>query len=170
MDIRKTVTLIEDTLIDGGQQLEHPVRRVAAIAVVRNPLVTRDDEDLNELIRDGEDLGRYLAQRALDYIDRARISAIGKGVIVGLDGEPEHGQSILYPRFATAARETLGLSGARALGEKKLAGASSAIAIPLYATSSPSAERPSGAMEIRVPGSPRPDEFLVALVVAGQAK
>jgi hypothetical protein len=170
MDIRKTVTLIEDTLIDGGQQLEHPVRRVATIAVVRNPLVARDDSDLNELSRDGEDLGRYLAQRALEYIDRARITAIGKGVIVGLDGEPEHGQAILYPRFTAAARDTLGLGATRALGEKRLAAASTPLAIPLYAAPAATAEQPTGSLEIRVPGSPRPDEFLVALVVAGQAK
>ena len=69
MDIRKTVTTIEDTLFEGDTRLEQPLRRVAVVAVVRNPLVTRDDENLGELMRDGEDLGRYLAQRSLEFVD-----------------------------------------------------------------------------------------------------
>src|SRR5215471_18334264 len=116
MDIRKTVTLIEDTLIDGGAPLSQPLRRVALIAVVRNPLVGRNDQNLGELVGDGEVLGRFLAQRALDHVDRGRIAMLGKGAIVGLDGEPEHGQSILYPKFAVAVRETLGLGSARLIG------------------------------------------------------
>src|SRR6266852_8922471 len=121
MDIRKTVTVIEDTLIEGGQQLPQPLRRIAVIAVVRNPLVTRNDENLGELVHDGEDLGRFLAKRALDHVDRGRISMLGKAAIVGVDGEPEHGQAILYPKFASAVRETLDLGSARMIGEKKIA-------------------------------------------------
>ena len=41
MDIRKTVILIEDTLVDGGARLDQPLRRAALIAVVRNPLVAQ---------------------------------------------------------------------------------------------------------------------------------
>src|SRR5579884_4284079 len=108
LDIRKTVTVIEDILIDDGKPLAKPVRRVAQIAIVRNSLVGRDDEDLDELVRDGEDLGRFLAQRVLESIERSRITCLGKGAIVGTDGEPEHGQAILYPKFASAVRDTLG--------------------------------------------------------------
>src|SRR5260370_21825773 len=109
MDIRKTITLIEDTLIERSAPLSQPIRRVAVIAVVRNPLVSRNDENLSELIQDGEVLGRFLAQRALDHVDRGRITMLGKAAIIGGDGEPEHGQAILYPKFASAVRETLDL-------------------------------------------------------------
>jgi Amino acid synthesis len=175
MDIRKTVILIEDTLVDGGARLDQPLRRVALIAVVRNPLVARDDENLGELIRDGEDLGRFLAQRALEYVDRSRLIAVGKGAIVGSDGEPEHGQAILYPKFATAVREVLDLGTIPLLGEKKIGSASTSLLVPLHATApaSGSAAAPlptTSPMEIRVPGSPRGDEILVALLVAGASK
>lgn len=167
MDIRKTVTVIEDILIDDGKPLSKPVRRVAQIAVVRNALVGRDDENLDELVRDGEDLGRFLALRALESIERSRITCLGKGAIVGTDGEPEHGQAILYPKFASAVRETLGAGSAPLLGDKLIAAAGSAIKIHLRPIGSTSSDQSEGIMELRVPGSPRPDEILVALVVSG---
>jgi hypothetical protein len=169
MDIRKTVTLIEDTLMDGGQPLAQPLRRVAVIAVVRNPLVSRNDENLSELVRDGEDLGRFLSERAVEHIDRRRITLLGKAAIVGGDGEPEHGQAILYPKFAAAVRTTLDLATARIFGEKKIGPAGSGIEVVLRELAPTSSDEVAGTMELRVPGSPRDDEILVALVVAGTA-
>lgn len=166
MDIRKTVTVIEDILIENGQALPQPVRRVALIAVIRNPLVERDDENLAELVRDGEDLGRFLAKRALEYVDRARTTGLGKAAIVGTDGEPEHGQSILYPRFAAAVRETLGVGSAPIMSEKLIAAPGSSIKVHLQRPDA-SVEGSDGLMELRVPGSPRSDEILIALVLAG---
>lgn len=168
MDIRKTVTLIEDILMEDGIALPQPVRRVAQIAVIRNPLVGRDDEDLEELVRDGEDLGRFLAQRALEAVDRGRITSVGKATIVGSDGEPEHGQAILYPKFATSVRETLGAGDAPILSEKMIAPPGSAIKVHLQGVGS--AEPSTGMMELRVPGSPNRDEILVALVVTGSGR
>jgi hypothetical protein len=91
---------------------------------------------------------------------------LGKAAIIGGDGEPEHGQAILYPKFASAVRETLDLGSARMMGEKKIAPAGSSITVSLLRVDGASSE-PIGTMELRVPGSPRDDEILVALVVAG---
>ncbi|HEX5414518.1 MAG TPA: amino acid synthesis family protein [Chloroflexota bacterium] len=166
MDIRKTVTLIEDTLIEGRNQLPQPQRRIATIAVIRNPAAGTNSEGLNELVQDGGDLGRFLAERALEHIDQSRISLVGKGAIVGADGEPEQGQAILYPKFATAVRDALQLGPVHIAGEKKLAKAGAPLEILLWRIQGGSSE-PAGQLEIRVPGSPQNDEILVALVVAG---
>jgi hypothetical protein len=166
MDIRKTVTIIEDTLMDAGKPLSQPSRRVAVIAVVRNPLVTRDDENLSELNHDGEDLGRFLAQRALEHVDRRRVTLVGKAAIVGSDGEPEHGQAILYPKFAAAVREALDAGSVRMTGEKKIGPAGSAIEVMLQPVDGSVNLEAVSRLEIRVPGSPRGDEILVALAVA----
>lgn len=166
MDIRKTVTVIEDTLIEGGQTLAQPLRRVAVIAVVRNPLVSRDDENLSELNHDGEDLGRFLAQRALEHVDRRRVTLLGKGAIVGSDGEPEHGQAILYPKFAAAVRETLDAGSARIVGEKKIGPPGSNLDVLLQPVDGSADVGLTSRMEIRVPGSPSADEILVVLAFA----
>ena len=166
MDIRKTVTLIEDTLIEGRNQLQQPQRRIASIAVIRNSAVSSNSGNLNDLVQDGGDLGRFLAERALEHIDQARITLVGKGAIVGADGEPEQGQAILYPKFAAAVREALQLGAVHIAGEKKLAKAGSPLDILLWRVHAGTSET-AGQMEIRVAGSPQPDEILVALVVAG---
>ena len=57
MEIRKTVTIVEETRKEMGKDLPKPVRKAAAIAVIKNPFAGRYQEDLNELIDDGEKLG-----------------------------------------------------------------------------------------------------------------
>ncbi len=37
MEVRKIVTIVEDIFIDGAKRAENPVRKVAAIAVIKNP-------------------------------------------------------------------------------------------------------------------------------------
>jgi hypothetical protein len=91
---------------------------------------------------------------------------LGKAAIIGTDGEPEHGQAILFPKFASAVRIVLDAESARMFGDKKIAPAGSSIVVSLQALDGKSIDA-VGELEIRVPGSPRPDEILVALVVAG---
>lgn len=167
MEIRKTVTILEDTLVPGASVSSRPEWRVAVIAVVRNPLVTRNDENLSELVDEGADVGRFLADRASQYVNRQNVVALGKAAIVGTGGEPEHAQSILFPKFASSVRTVLDLPGARMIGDKMVAPAGAAIKVALLPVAATLANQFSGEMEIRVPGSPRADEILVALVLAG---
>ena len=160
------ITLIDEISGDGGHSFAQPLRRVAVIAVVRNPLVGRNDEDLAELVRDGGDLGRVLAERALKHIDRKQIKLIGKAAIIGTDGQPEHGQAILFPKFAAAVRDVLNASAARMFGEKKIASAGSPIVVEFQSIDG-GLGAVGGSWEIRVPGAPRTDEILVALALAG---
>ena len=44
--IRKMVTIVEDTLEEGGQEILPPARRAAAIAVIENPFAGIYQEDL----------------------------------------------------------------------------------------------------------------------------
>ena len=53
MEVRKIVTVVEDILIDGAKRVEKPVRKVAAIAVIKNPYAGVYQEDLTVLIDDG---------------------------------------------------------------------------------------------------------------------
>ena len=58
MEIRKIVTVVEDILVDGAKKADKPVRKAAAIAVIKNPFAGVYQEDLTTLINDGEELGR----------------------------------------------------------------------------------------------------------------
>ena len=63
MKIRKLLTVVEEIQEDGGRRLEKPLRKVAAVAVIDNPFAGRFVEDLQELVKTGEELGDLLGRR-----------------------------------------------------------------------------------------------------------
>ena len=48
--IRKLLTFVDETLIEGGREVNPPVRRAAALAVIENPFAGRYEDDLSLLI------------------------------------------------------------------------------------------------------------------------
>jgi hypothetical protein len=58
MEIRKIVTVVEDIFMDGERKVVRPVRKVAAIAVIRNPYAGTYQEDLSPLVYYSEEIGR----------------------------------------------------------------------------------------------------------------
>src|SRR6266540_7303702 len=94
MRIRRMLTVIEEILEDGGKAAARPVKKVAAVAVIENPFAGRFVEDLQELIKTGEELGDLLGRRAVDALG-APVHSYGKAAIVGEHGEYEHAAAIL---------------------------------------------------------------------------
>ena len=84
-----------------------PVTRVAACAVIRNPLADVARDDLGELVPLGAELGDLLVRKALAVLPNAPVS-YGKAAIVGLDGDIEHAAAILHPRMGKPMREAIG--------------------------------------------------------------
>ncbi len=66
--IRKTCTIVETTLIEGGRPAPRPLRLIAALAVLRNPWAGRGFvEDLRpEIHAVAPELGRVLTDLILD--------------------------------------------------------------------------------------------------------
>lgn len=96
VEIRKTVTVVEEVRREGGRELPTPLRLAAACAVVTNPFVDGFQEDLSELSGPySELLGKLLVATAADALDRPP-KLYGKGAIVGLAGEIEHGSQIIH--------------------------------------------------------------------------
>ena len=58
MEVRKYVTIVEETGVEGGRKVDPPTRKAAAIAVIKNPFAGKYVEKLDELIDIGEALGR----------------------------------------------------------------------------------------------------------------
>lgn len=110
MEIRKIVTVVEDTIHEMGRLVTPPTRKCASIAVFKNPFAGRYQEDLTELMDDGEQLGKMLGERCLQAlgIGPEKAESYAKGCIVGLDGELEHAAAILHPKLGKPFREVLG--------------------------------------------------------------
>lgn len=170
-EIRKIVTIVEETLIEAGRKLEKPARKAAAIAVIKNPFAGRYVEDLSPLYDFGETLGRILAEKALSVL-RAKpedAESYGKGAIVGTDGELEHAHAILHPKLGTPFREILGgVDYCRAIipSAAKVGGPGTSLDIPLHYKRAAFVRSHYDAIEVRVPDSPKHDEILVGLAIS----
>jgi hypothetical protein len=165
VDIRKMVTVVEETLIEGTRGLERPMRKAAAAAVLSNPFAGRYEEDLSQLIDEGERLGTLLAERAVTLLPGGEVESYGKAGIVGMAGELEHVAALLHPKLGTPVREAVGGGTAIIPSAKKRGGPGTSIDVPLHYKDAAFVRSHFDAMEVRVPDAPGPDELLIVLAV-----
>jgi len=110
MDIRKTVTLLEEINSEYGARAEPALRRVAIAAVFKNPLAGKAaGSDLKPLIEVSLELGVSLTQSALASLDApaSELRAYTKAALVGINGDLEHGAAMIHPRLGMAMRRTI---------------------------------------------------------------
>ena len=167
MEIRKIVTILEETHQEMGQEISPPTRKAAALAVIKNPFFNRYEENLDALVTIGEQLGGRLAIRCITLlgIRPAQAHSYGKAAIVGTGGELEHAGALLHPKLGTPFREAVGGGKAIIPSAKKLGGPGTAIDVPLHFKDAAFVRTHYDAMEIRVPDAPRSGEIVLAIVV-----
>jgi hypothetical protein len=170
--IRRIVTIVEETRVEGGRAVEPPTRRAAAIAVVRNPFAGAYAEDLSELMEVGEELGGLLAERAVAAlgVSGAQVESYGKAAAVGEDGELEHAAAILHPKLGAPFRRVLGKGAALIPSSKKRGGPGVALDIPLGHKDAAFVRSHFDGMEVRVGDAPRSDEIVVAVAVTDSGR
>jgi hypothetical protein len=94
MHIRKIFTQVEDIHSEAGRDAETPLRKVAVVAVVKNPFAGQPyREDLSDLTEASAAIGREITARAVDAMAPYEAVSYGKGGVVGLGGEQEHAES-----------------------------------------------------------------------------
>ncbi len=162
--IRKLVTVVEETLSDGGREIRRPLRKAAALAVIENPFAGRWVEDLGPLVDAGEELGALLAKRATEALG-AQAESYGKAAIVGERGELEHAAALLHPKLGAPLRAAVGGGKAIIPSAKKVGGPGTAIDVPLHFKDAAFVRSHYDAMEVRVPDAPRAEEIVLAIVV-----
>lgn len=167
MEIRKIVTVVEETYKDGEKTVAKPTRKAVSMAVIKNPYAGRYVEDLTELMEIGEQLGLMLAERAVKALGIAKedVESYGKGAIVGEKGELEHAAAILHPRLGKSFREQVGGGKAIIPSAKKLGGMGTGLDVPVHYKDAAFVRTHYDAMEVRIADAPGADELVVALVV-----
>lgn len=172
MEVRKYVTIVEETVTEGGKKVDPPTRKAAAIAVIKNPFAGKFVEDLNELIEVGETLGGILGRRAVEAlkIPPEKAESYGKAAIVGVDGELEHAAAILHPKLGTPLREAVGGGKAIIPSAKKMGGPGAEIDVPLHYKDAAFVRSHFDAMTVRVPDAPRADEIVVVIAVTDSGR
>ncbi len=165
MDIRRTLLIKETIAFEGGLPAVSPVTRVAACAVIANPLAGVTTDDLAALVPLGADLGAYLGRTASEALGAQTVS-YGKGAIVGTSGDLEHAAGIIHPRMGKPMRDAIGGGQAVIPSNVKVAAAGASIDIPLGHKDDVWSFDEIDTMTIMVPGAPRPDEIVVVVVMA----
>ena len=171
-DIRKLVTIVEETHRESGKAIDPAVRKAAAVAVIANPFAGKYVEDLTPLMDIGEELGGLLAKRAVAAlgIEGGKAESYGKAAIVGENGELEHAAAILHPKMGKPVREALVKGASLIPSAKKMGGMGAPIDVPLGHKDAAFVRTHFDGMEVRVADAPRADEILVAIVVTDSGR
>jgi hypothetical protein len=172
MEIRKIVTIVDETRLEAGRPVNPPARRAAAVAVIKNPFAGRYVEDLAKLVETGEELGELLGRRAVEALGVRpdEVEGYGKGAIVGGDGELEHAAAILHPKLGTPFRVAVGGGKAIIPSAKKMGIAGTELDVPTHYKDAAFVRTHFDAMPVRVQDAPKADEIVVALVVTASGR
>jgi len=172
VEIRRIITIVEETREEGGRPVDPPTRRAAAVAVIRNPFAGRYMDDLSALSDIGAELGDILPKRAVAAlgIPGDQVESFGKAAAVGANGELEHAAAILHPKLGAPFRDVLGTGAALIPSSKKRGGLGVPLDIPLGHKDAAKVRSHFDGMEVRVPDAPRDDEIVVAIAVTDSGR
>lgn len=172
MEVLKYVTIVEETVKEGGKKVDPTTRKAAAIAVIKNPFAGKYVENLDPLIDIGEELGGILGKKAVEAlrITPKNAESYGKAAIVGEAGELEHAAAILHPKLGTPLREAVVGGKAIIPSAKKMGGPGTEIDVPLHYKDAAFVRSHFDAMSVRVPDAPRADEIVVVIVVTDSGR
>src|SRR5580692_3885243 len=165
LDIRKIVTTREVIFSELGVAAAKPIVRAVGMAVIRNPFAGKFVEDLRALYEAGAALGERLMPELVKLLDGPAMS-YGKGAIVGVQGEMEHGGACVHPMLGKPMRAAIG-GGKVVIGSNvKVAAAGAVLDVPLGHKDDTWSFPHFDTITVSVADAPRPDEILVVMAIA----
>ncbi|HYK19063.1 MAG TPA: amino acid synthesis family protein [Bryobacteraceae bacterium] len=164
--VRKKITCVEEIFHEGGRITETPLRRAAAISVIKNPYAGSYVANIAGFMDDLKPLGLEMAKDLVSALggDAKLVQGYGKGAIVGSAGELEHG-ALWHVPGGYAMREILGGAKAIVASTKKVGGPGTRLDVPITHVNASYVRSHFDAMEVGVNDAPRADEILLALVM-----
>lgn len=108
--IRKWFSQIQETLAGetGAPADGEPIVKYLIAACIHNPYSGRYEQDLGAWIDASPELGREIGRRLQALSGGAAIESYGKAILVGIDGEYEHGNALLTNPAANPVRDAVG--------------------------------------------------------------
>ena len=165
LTIRRTLLLRDAPISELGKVAARPVVRAVALAVIANPYAGRYVEDLSELFEAGRALGEQLMPDLVRLLPNPAVS-YGKGAIVGLGGEFEHGGACIHPMLGKPMRAAIGGGKAVIPSNVKVAPAGTSLDVPLGHKDDPWSFDHFDTITVSVPDAPRADEIVVIMALA----
>src|SRR5882672_5900834 len=107
IEIRKLVTTRETVFSELGAEANRPTTRAVGMAVIRNPFAGQFVDGLRPLFEAGAMLGERMMPELVKLLDGPAVS-YGKGALVGVNGEMEHGGACVHPMLGKPMRAAIG--------------------------------------------------------------
>jgi hypothetical protein len=165
-EIRKIVTTIEETRIEGGKAAEKPVTMVGVAAIIKNPWHGRGFvEDLSpEIKAHCSELGALIVDYVAKYMGgAANIEAYGKAAVVGVEGEIEHASAVVHTlRFGNHYRNAVNAKSYLGFTNKR-GGAGTSLQIPMMHKDDEGFRSHYITLEMSIEDAPAADEIVVCL-------
>jgi hypothetical protein len=156
---------MEEIRHEGGPAPDKPLRRAAALAVIANPFAGRHEPGIAGFMDDLKPLGLEMADRLIALLGGvSEVEGFGKGAIVGVGGELEHG-ALWHVPGGYAMRERLGGAKAIVPSTKKVGPPGTRLDVPVTHIQASYVRSHFDAMEVGMNDAPRAGEMLLALVM-----
>jgi hypothetical protein len=165
MDIRRIVVVKDVVHSEAGLPAINSVTRVAACALIGNPLAGVPTDHLDLLFSWGADLGERLVKECLGSLSHP-VRAYGKAAIVGADGDIEHAAALLHPLMGKPIRNGIGGGMAIIPSNAKIGAPGCSIDIPLGNKDDVWSFNEIDTITVSVGGAPRPMEILVIVALS----
>jgi len=164
VEIRRTLTTVQTTYIEGGHEVPKPTLLVAAMAIIRNPWFARGYVEIlrPEILETGPVVGKLLSDMIMKITGDA-IEGAGKASIVGMGGEIEHAQAMTHTlHFGNQFRQAINAKSYLVFTNTRGA-AGTSLMIPLMHKDDGGLRSHYQTIHTTVPDAPAEDEILIAL-------
>lgn len=171
LEVRRIDTHVEESFSEAGQNADMPLRKVAVVAVVKNQFAGESfNPDLQNHIDASLALGTHIADMAKSALEPYGVQSFGKGAVVGVDGEQEHGVAFLTTVYGNALRDVLGEGKAWISSMTKRAAPGATIDIPMNHINALYVRSHYDGMTVTLNDAPLADEIAIICCFANRGR
>lgn len=168
--IRRQFVLAETTSAEQAIERDPPLRKVAVVSVIHNPYAGLPIGPLDDFVAASTALGRAMAEAGIAAMKPFGIESYGKGAVIGLAGEQEHGIALITTPFGDALRNMIGGGRAWISSFSKRAAPGATIDIPLAHKDALYVRSHYDGMTVHLPDAPLPDEVAIICCFANRGR
>ena len=170
MQIKRTLSFIEEIGLEAGQRIDPPLRKVAVAAILDNPFAGRFERDLSPLTDASAAIGRHISGLAMSLLSPHQPASYGKAGLVGMNGEQEHAVAMLTTVFGNVMREAAGGGVAWISSLTKRVAPGATIDIPLAHKDALYVRSHYDGITLTLHDAPLPDEIAVICGYASRGR
>lgn len=162
--VRRLLTVVDETLAEGGREVSPVNRKVAVAAVFANPFAGEYVEDLTPLFEISGSLGEPMTRLAVEALGM-EAESYGKAALVGTDGEIEHAHALLHTKLGLVMRRVLERGKAIIPCAASRVGPGAGVDVPVHYLDAAALNSHYDGIRVEIPDAPRPDELVMVVAL-----